>query len=91
VTVKSTVFWDVRLCSLVELHLRFGGTRLLPYPGAKSKPDKEKAGSLDSGWLSLVWLALPLHGGSTVLHVLLYMMWGALFGLGAETLNVNWD
>jgi hypothetical protein len=35
VTVRSTVFWDTGLCSLVEVYKYFGGTHCLYFQGRR--------------------------------------------------------
>jgi hypothetical protein len=35
VTMKRTIFWDVTLCSPVDVHQRFGGTYCLHLQGQK--------------------------------------------------------
>jgi hypothetical protein len=42
VTMKSSGFWNVMLCGVVEIYLRFGGMYCLHLSGPKNKPSKKR-------------------------------------------------
>jgi hypothetical protein len=42
VTTKSTVFWDVTLCSSLEIYRRFGGTRWVQFKGRRGSQARSR-------------------------------------------------
>jgi hypothetical protein len=43
VVMRSTIFWDITVCSPLSVNRRFGGNILPPSSGSKNKPSKEPA------------------------------------------------
>jgi hypothetical protein len=46
-TIKSTIFWDVALCSPLKVNQRFGGTYRLHLQNLKSYIEKYKSPGMD--------------------------------------------
>lgn len=83
-STKSTISWDVKPCSPVEIHQRFGGTYYLHIKGWKSNQAKQpvrnmaytsilKMVALRYVWTYMRWASARLHG-DTSQNMVLFMV-----------------
>jgi hypothetical protein len=68
VVMKSTIFWDIMMCSPLKVNRRFRGTSP-PSSGSKNKPIKKPGSSflIETGTLTI--LTEDFHGFVQPLHV----------------------